>query len=180
MKIAPTAAALASALFFALGSRPAHAYEHQWHAGADVGYTFLTNGDVGLHGLGGALQLQYGITDAFNLFGEVATSVHPAGHVVLPSASVGLVYVVDILSVVPWVGATAGGADLLQTSGCSANGGGACSAGKLALGVPFGLDYQLSRSVALGVHGKYQIFLISGSPYNAIGAYAHVEFLWGY
>ena len=163
-----------------LSSARADAYERQWHAGATFGYTYLAGPDAGYHGLGGALQLQYGITDAFNFIGEIGATAHPAGKLVVPTASAGIVYVIDILSVVPWVGATAGAGDIWLTGACGGDSNVPCHHGKLALGVPFGLDYQLSRSFALGVQGKYQLFLIGDSPLHAIGGFAHAEFIWGY
>src|SRR5262245_38365628 len=71
-------ASLTAALM--LSSRRADAFERQWHAGADLGYTaLLFSGGTAGHGLGGGLHLAYGINDSLNLHGEITTSYAPSG-----------------------------------------------------------------------------------------------------
>jgi hypothetical protein len=173
MKVAPLLASVAALAVVAFASRDADAYERQWHLGADAGYNLLTGNGLSSNGATFAVNFQYGLNDVFNVYADAGTFVHSG--VLLPNASVGLVYVFDILSVVPWAGGTVGAGDIFATSSCSTG----CSSAKFILGVPFGIDYQLSRSFALGVHGKYQLF-VGGLDFSGISATAHAEFLWGY
>jgi hypothetical protein len=172
----------AAALFascIALAASSAAAAEREWHAGANAGWALLAGGGASANGFGASLHLDYGITDAFNLVGNVDFSAHPSAHVLVPSVRLGAVYVVDILSVVPYVGLTAGGADVwISDKALCPNG--SCHQGKLALAIPFGADYQLSRSFAIGGAGRYELLLGSGSALHMITAGVNAEFLWGY
>ena len=49
--------------------------------------------------------------------------------------------------------------------------------------VPFGLDYQLSRSFALGVAGRYHLLFGSlgeASPAQYLTVFARAEYIWGF
>lgn len=172
-------AALAVAL---LAPSAAFAFERQWHAGADAGYSVLMDPKgTALHGFGGGLHLTYGMSDTINLLLDASVTVHPAttdaeGNPVegslLTGGSVGLGYVFDILQWVPWIGATAGGYYDANPSNPGA---------RLGLGVPFGLDYQLSRSFAIGVTGDYRLlFLDPNGVSQRISAFVRVEYIWGF
>lgn len=163
--------------------REAAAFERQWHAGLDAGYSALiTPAGAGLHGFSGGLHLTYGISDTINLLVLGDVSVHPEGSqggkavpgVILGGGSVGAAYVFDVLSWVPYVGATAGA---YYQAGSTPETSGA----RLALQVPFGLDYQLSRSFALGVAGEYKLlFLDVAGVSQRISAYLRAEYIWGF
>jgi opacity protein-like surface antigen len=172
---------LALAAFVALGClapSEAQAYERQWHAGVSLGYGLF--GDGGASGLGGGLHLTYGLSDAFNAMAEVDATYHPGSERVLASGAVGASYVIDVLRWVPYVGLMAGVYEDIFTGPCPAP----CSAvdTRFGLSVPVGLDYQLSRSVAVGVQGRYHLLLTGGSSgvTSALTAFARVEYLWGY
>jgi hypothetical protein len=70
----------------------------------------------------------------------------------------------------------------IDTSGaCGDAGQPGCLATRLGVSFPVGLDYQLSRSVALGVAGRYHLlFLGSNGVTSALTAFARVEYIWGY
>jgi hypothetical protein len=160
----------------------ASAFERQWHAGADVGYNALLfqGGRVG-HGVGGGLHLAYGITDAWNLLGEFNTTYHPSGRFLLAGGGAGVGYVVDILQWVPHVGAVIGASDIANTGAqCSTPKHAACNSAWATLAIPFGIDYTISRSFSVGLGGRYQLLLSHVGLVNAIGAFARVEYLWGY
>jgi hypothetical protein len=167
------------AAFASLLPARAAAFERQWHAGVDLGYAVLIGQRVN-HGLGGGIHLTYGLTDTFNLLGELNVSVHPSGRALLTGGGVGVGYVIDVLQWVPYVGVMAGFYDLASFAGsCGTEDAVPCHSGRLNLEVPFGLDYTVSRSFAVGVAGRYQL-LLATSPVHAIGAFARVEYIWGY
>lgn len=161
--------------------REARAFERQFHIGAEAGYAALVNGaGATLHGFGGGVRLTYGVSDTVNALAIVDVSVHPATTYhglpvdgqVLAGGALGLAYVVDILQWIPWVGATAGA---YYSAGPTDSGP------RLALGIPFGLDYQLSRSIVLGAAGEYKLFLLdpTGAEHR-ISAFLRAEYIWGY
>jgi hypothetical protein len=171
------ATALAAAL---LAPSRADAYERQWHAGASFGYAAVL-GSPALHGFGGGVHLTYGITDAFNLMGEFDVTYHPSGKALIAGGGVGAGYVVDILQWVPYVGALVGAVDVANLDpACGTSTAAACNAPRLNLALPFGLDYQFTRSFALGVMGRFQVLLLSGSPATMMGAFAKAEYIWGF
>lgn len=193
---APSLGALA--LFALFAPRRAEAYEKQWHVGASLGYTALMGQNPTRHGLGGGLHLTYGLSDAFNLMVEADLSGHfaradvpavKADETARPAqdgalftrAGAGVGYVFDVLQWVPYIGLVAGAADVINLGPlCGATDQAPCHDLRLNLAVPFGLDYSINRSISIGVGGRYQL-LISGQPLmHALGAFARVEYVWGY
>lgn len=170
-----------AAAFLAASPGDARAFERQWHVGANAGYSpYINPAGFTLHGFGGGLHLTYGMSDTINLIALADVTVHPASHdgvrpvdgIVLGGGSLGLSYVFDILQIVPYVGGTIGAyyADAPTGSG-----------GRLALTVPFGLDYQLSRSFALGVTGEYKLlFLDPAGVGQRFVAFLRAEYIWGF
>jgi hypothetical protein len=180
----PSLCAFASAFGLALAlfvPREAGAFERQWHAGAGLAYAALVNpaGAV-LHGFGGGVHLTYGLSDTVNLLVLADATVHPAityksepvEGVVLAGGSVGFSYVFDVLQWVPYLGATAG---VYYEAGPTTGGP------RLGLQLPFGLDYQLSRSFAIGAAGEYKLlFLDVAGPSQRISAFLRAEYIWGF
>jgi hypothetical protein len=75
------------------------------------------------------------------------------------------------------VGLEAGGAGVIVAgAGCAAG----CSAAKLDLALPFGADYQVSRSFTVGAAGRFQVLLLDGAPTPMLGAFARAQYTWGY
>ncbi len=171
---APACAALALTVAL-VAPAPASAYEHQWHAGGSFGYIGGWNG-VG-HGAGGGLDLGYGVRDWLDVTASLDLSGHPASKLLVPSGTVGLRFVFDVLQVVPYVGVQAGGAGVIVVGGGCAAG---CSAGKLDLALPFGADYQVSRSFSVGAGGRLQVLLLDGAALPMLGAFVKAQYAWGY
>ncbi len=171
-------AALSIALLF---PREASAFEHQWHAGANAGYAALVTGPgATLHGFGGGLHLTYGLSDTLNLLVTGDVTVHPAARskgvpvdgFVLAGGNVGVGYVFDILQWVPYVGATAGAYYAIGPTD---------SGPRLALAIPFGLDYQVSRSFAIGAAGEYKLLLLDAlGTSQRISGFLRAEYIWGF
>lgn len=161
--------------------RVAGAFEHQWHVGAQAGYSLLVNPQgAALHGFGGGLQLTYGLSDTINVLVLGDVTVHPAARdkgvaydgQILAGGMVGFGYVIDILQWVPWVGATAGGYYAIGPTD---------SGPRLAVGIPFGLDYQLSRSFAIGAGVEYKLlFLDPAGAAQRISGFLRAEYIWGF
>ncbi len=161
--------------------REARAFQHQWHVGADAGYSALiTAPGATLHGFGGGLHLTYGLSDTLNLLVTGDVTVHPASRdkglpvdgFVLAGGNLGVGYVFDILQWVPYVGATAGGYYAIGPTD---------SGPRLALAIPFGLDYQISRSFAVGAAGEYKLLLLDAlGTSQRISGFLRAEYIWGF
>jgi hypothetical protein len=180
---------LVAFVLVAASSSEASAYEHQWQLGLGVGYTQLMNGGgtpvkpSSLHGFGSSLSITYGLSDSINLIGHVDMSAHPGdAPVVLGGASVGFAYVLDVLQWVPWVGLSAGGYAVSALDPCVTTTDAPCTTGRLGLSVPFGLDYQVSRSFSIGASGRYGVLLF-GAQNNvdqALAVFLRAQYIWGY
>ena len=145
-----------------------------------LGYGFLADDPVE-HGFGGSLHLTYGLTDAFNGLLEIDITGHPSDGLMIASGSIGVGNVFDVLQWVPYVGLMAGGYDLWTVDAeCGTDLTVACHRGRIGGSIPFGLDYQLSRSFAVGAQGRVHLLLLGDSPVMYVTAFARAEVLWGY
>jgi hypothetical protein len=178
------------ALFLAvLAVAPAaNAIERQHHLGLAPDLAILKVQDkstVSIGG-GGTLHYAYGLTDQWNLAVEAGSAVVAADQVqdqpssprnrpgTVDHASVGVGYVIDILRWVPYLTAQgslfrlAGGTldDALFIPGVS---------------VGLGLDYQLSRSWAVGIGGREHFLLSKLKEYPSYTTVLlRFEYLWGF
>ena len=169
-------AALAAALLLSLPTT-ALAYERQWHAGGSLGYI---GGFHGLgHGMGLGVDLGYGVKDWLDLVGAVDVSYHPSSKVFLPTAAVGGRVAFDVVRVVPHIGLLVGVAlpSGRGVKGCKSAG---CIDPNFDLAIPFGVDYQLSRKWTVGLAGRFQTVMGRGGVTPMMGAFAKVQYLWGY
>jgi hypothetical protein len=141
---------------------------------------------TGSFGAGGALHYAYGLTDQWNLTVELGSAVvasnqqqdapetprtRPAG---VDQGSVGAGYVIDILQWVPYLGVMGGVYRLW---------GGTLPEALVLPGVALsaGLDYQITRHVAVGL-GLRQHFLLSKIDVypSYTTALLRLEYMWGY
>jgi hypothetical protein len=158
----------------------AEAYEHQWHFGTTLGFSQLSGGPTSA-GFGGGVHLAYGINDTFNLMGAFDVTAHPYGQWMILSGGVGAAWIIDTFQWVPYVGAIAGPAGLVSTDPkCGAAISEPCRAFRINLALPFGLDYQLNKKLTIGLGGKLQMLLLGEAPWTTLGAFAKVEYTWGY
>lgn len=170
----------AAGLAALLAAPSAGAFERQWHAGASFGYALLTEPET-YPGFGGRLHLTYGLTDAINLLAEFDMASHPKGKIFSLGGSAGAAYVIDILQWVPYIGLSAGAYDLIAATACGGPGETPCHLGRFAFAVPFGIDYTITRSFAIGFAGKYALLIPAREfPGSYFTAYARAEFIWGY
>jgi hypothetical protein len=173
-------AALAAGTGALLWPGHAGAYERQWQVGASFGYAALLGGTTS-NGFGGGLSLAYGLNDSFNLLVDLDATAHPSSQWTVVSGGVGAAYVLDVLRWVPWAGAEVGPAALVSTdSKCGASTTEPCGAFRINLAIPFGLDYQITRSFSVGAMGRFQVLLLGPSPWMTIGAFARAQYIWGY
>jgi hypothetical protein len=172
--------ALAAGAALLLGTRPALAYERQWHAGMSFGYAALFGAST-WHGFGGGLHLAYGVNDMVNLLAEIDATAHPYGQWTVVSGGLGAAYVLDVLRWVPWAGAEIGPAGLISTDPkCGIAILEPCRAFRFNIAIPFGLDYQVSRSFNVGLGGRFQVLLLGAQPWETLGVFARAEYVWGY
>ncbi|MFT3764882.1 MAG: hypothetical protein QM820_05095 [Minicystis sp.] len=177
-RLRPIAAVLASAAALGLAA-PAEAHEHLWHFGGSLGFSSLSGGPTSA-GFGLGAHAAFELSDMFNLMGAVNATVHPYGQWAIVSAGVGAGYVLDTFHWVPYVGALAGPAGIFSTDPlCGAAISEPCRAFRLSLEIPFGLDYQITRRLAVGVAGRVQMILLGPLPWTTVGAYARVDYTWG-
>jgi hypothetical protein len=177
------------AVVVAVAPATARAFERQHHLGVDLGVGVLAVKDKPAASVGPAVgaHYAYGITDQFLLYGEgsyarVALEERPEPTGPTPAnrptdvwaAGVGAGYVLDVLQWVPYFGATAGVHGL--------HGGTLPSAVLVpSVDVALGLDYQLSRSFAVGVAFRQAFLLTEMTNYPSYTKlFARVELLWGF
>lgn len=137
-------------------------------------------------GLGGALHYAYGLSDQWNLTLGASSIVvaadqkqdFPTSPRTRPStvhqAAVGASYVIDILRWVPWIGID-GGVCVLA--------GGTLDRSIVVpeLSVGLGLDYQLSRTFAVGLAGREHLLISKLDTYPSyLTAMLRFEVMWGY
>ena len=177
----PLFTALAAAALALTSSGAAGAFERQWHVGAGFGYALYGNAAGAAHGFGGDLHATYGLTDTWNAMAQLDLVRHPSGQLTVAGGSLGIGYVVDVLRWVPYVGATVGAYDQWTSAAvCGAAAGADCHAPRLGLGIPGGLDYQLSRSFAVGVQARYELLLVGAPAAHLFTTFARFEYVWGF
>jgi hypothetical protein len=179
--VVPIALLLASA-------RGARAFERQQHIGVDGGFTLLNINDKSTSDLGATFGIHYayGLSDAFNLVAEAQHQIvalnqqldDPSTPHTRPafvsSGTIGAQYIFDVLRWVPYVGALAGPYFM---------GGGTIDNLKVLFGaqVEVGLDFQLTRNLAVGAAYHEHFMLTDMSTYPVFfNVLARVEYIWGW
>jgi hypothetical protein len=165
---------------------PARAVEHEQHLGVDLGGSLLVIGGKSTNDLGGTAMAHYtyGLSDAFDLMFEGAYSLVAVGQTAegaktpqtypawIANANVGIGYVLDVLTWVPYAGILVGGYGLA---------GGTIHGLKAMPGVEIavGLDYRLAPSFSVGVALR-QHFLSETDTYPSFTQLlARFEYVWG-
>jgi hypothetical protein len=170
-----------------LWSFPAEAIERQHHIGLApmLGILKVDSKSTASVGGGGALHYAYGLTDQWNLTAEASHAVvasdqdqdgdaprdRPAR---VSQVSAGASYVIDILQWVPYFGAQAGAYYVA---------GGTLPDGLVLPGaaVALGLDYQLSRSFAVGIGARQHFLFTKLDTYPSYTTVSlRFEYMFGY
>lgn len=178
------AATFASA--FVLAENDASAIERQHHLGIGGQLAVLSIEDKSTASVGGGLSLHYayGVNDTFNLMVEASSSsvarnqqqdtpetprTRPAG---VDHGAFGVGYVIDILQWVPYI-CVLGGAYRLYDGTLPED----LYLPGLSIGA--GLDYQLSRSFAVGLAVREH--LLGRQTYSSYTtALLRLEYMWGW
>jgi len=185
-RAAPRAAAWLAAICLLGLARRAAGHERQWRAGADFGYLAAGFVESTVNGFGGGAHLSYGLTDAFNLRLHADVSAFdlpdPESSAVVWSAGVGPIYVIDVLSWVPYVGTVVGPAyvgvqDTTDSAGAVLIG---ADSWHVAVELPLGLGYQLSPHITIGFEGRYRLLLPEGDlgPASSLVGLGRLEYVW--
>jgi hypothetical protein len=160
--------------------------EREHHLGADLGGSALIVDDKSSPDIGPSLgaHYAYGLNDTFNLmvegaFSLASTTDKPAPKTAndrpawLASAEVGVGYVFDVMQWVPYAGLLVG-ADALS--------GGTLTQGKILpdFVIALGMDYRLSRSVAVGAALRQHMVTEASTYPSFTQAFARVEYTWGW
>jgi hypothetical protein len=185
---APGVLAVAGVVFASTAlASPAWAVEHEHHLGVDVGGSMLVIGDKSTNDVGGTAMVHYtyGLSDEFDLMFEGAYSLVALGQTAdsprtpqtypswIANANVGIAYVFDVLTWVPYAGILVGGYGLS---------GGTIPGMKLLPGVEIalGLDYRLGSSVSVGVAARQHLLSETDTYPSFTQLLARIEYVWGW
>jgi Outer membrane protein beta-barrel domain len=147
---------VAATVLFALGGTARAAGQGEWQLSARAGGANATGDPFSPWGFAGALDLEYGMGDAWAARATVGTLMHPVkavknvtvgGTLHATAALVGLTYTFDVLRLIPYVSS---GVGVVQFSG---DGEPAHSTFAMDLGV--GADYLLTPRWAWGGSVQY-------------------------
>jgi hypothetical protein len=143
-----------AALLFALGPARARAYEDQVGLGVQLGYAHATDSSLPHSGALLGLEVSLGLDDIWSVRGFATYSLHP-GTPTLSVAIAGgeLLYLIDILEIVPYFGAG------LDAIGSWYSGGTGISA-EFGVHPVLGLDWLPGRGFTLGLEAR-PIFLVT-------------------
>jgi len=137
-----------------LASSPARAFDEELQLGGDAFYAYEIDADDAAHGVGAAVRMRYGLTDAIGVVAAVAWTSHfnvpesedPLRHRVTGAA--GVVYALDVFRIVPylaiWVGAAVD--PMVPTAWFAVRGSG-------------GFDFLWTRAVSSGLEVSYELLV---------------------
>jgi hypothetical protein len=183
-----TLVGLATATALGALAPAARAVERQHHLGLGptLGMLKVDDKPTLSVGVGATLHYAYGLNDQFNLMAELGSVVVAAEEKLntpdtprtrptrADQASVGLGYVIDILTWVPYLTAQVGAHHL---SGGTLASSLVIPSAQLGVGV----DYQLSRTFAVGVAARQHFLLTKMSDYPTYTtATLRLEYMWGF
>jgi opacity protein-like surface antigen len=130
--------------------------EDEWQLSARLGGANANGNPLAPWGLAGALDVEYGLDDAWSARASVGSLMHPVkgvpkvspdGTLTLMSAVVGLTYTFDVLRLVPYA---SGGIGMVRFSG-----GNEPAHATLAMDLGVGADYLLTPRWACGASAQY-------------------------
>lgn len=155
----------------------AEAFDNDWHVGAKGGLAVLDGKDlgpaVGIHGA-------YELSDMFDAELELTGSRNSdatGAQTQIFGATAGVAYKIDILQLVPYVGALGGYYDYMQAPGPHGESG-----SEFGMAIQVGLDYLLTRNVALSFDFRTHLSFHDGftSAYMPLQTFLlGAEYRWG-
>jgi hypothetical protein len=119
------------------------------------------------NGGGGGVEVGFGITEALTLHASGFLSWHAidasmtqkAGTISAYASMLGLTYTLDVIRLVPYFEIQLGVVGTRGTAGFGSNPEVAKSSDDFALGLGFGIDYLITRHVAVGVIVRYHALM---------------------
>lgn len=145
-----------------------------WTLGADVSYALLAGGGEARHGIALGGRAHFGLGERFMLGGVLHYALHPSGaggtaHTAFVGGS--FVWKLDVVEWVPFATFEAG-ALFHKVPGLP-------ESGDFDLAFGLGVDYLLSREVALGFHARYHLIATGLSSFPAyVTAGFRVSYRW--
>lgn len=184
MRSAPFLTALgAAAIALVAASGTARASEGVKHVGVQAGFAGVSGSEGSFSGFGGAITGRYDFTDAWSIaLNATATNnqvVAKGGRSWVFSQAAGLVYSLDVIQFVPYIGGNVGVYELT---------GGGLPKTDLRLGAQLvvGLDWMLTRDWTLGLEIREHVLPkdLLDSPSNPTPFYTTMfvkaSFAWGW
>ncbi len=166
--VIPTAVLRRAALVAALlccgpFCRRAHADKKEWTVAVTPGYAVAYVDSRTGNGGGGGVEVGYGITESLSLHASGFLSWHALGATKSEKAGtmsgyasmVGLTYTIDVIRLVPYFELQVGAVGVRGTPEFGRNSGVVKSSDDFAIGLGFGMDYLLTRHVAVGFVVRY-------------------------
>jgi hypothetical protein len=134
------------------------AYEDQLTLGVGAGYAHDFSSTLPVHGAVVDVAASTGLSQVFTLRAQLSYAFYPghpgAGDPALHAALAGaeLLYIIDVIQVVPYFGAGLDGVGRVRNGDCRVDG---------AAHLVVGLDYLVSRGFALGLDLRSHLLLTS-------------------
>jgi outer membrane scaffolding protein for murein synthesis (MipA/OmpV family) len=175
MKLAALVLGVGLSVAAIAATRPAHAFEREWHLGAGAG---VTNGNGLSLSPAVSAYAAYGLSDVFDARLELTARGYHIGSEQNPnalSAMAGLAYKLDVLRWVPWGAVYAGYLQFLDTPRTDL----VFKQRDFALGLGVGLDYAFSRDWGAGVTVRFDDALADSSA-SSFDAFLRAEYRWGW
>jgi outer membrane protein W len=180
--------AAAAVMLVVAAARDAGAVENQHHVGLGPQLAILKVDDKSTLSIGGGLALHYtyGLNDQLNVMAELGGAIVAAHQkqdapdsphtrpAEIDHLAAGIGYVIDVIRYVPYIGILASG---YRVSGGTIDKALVIPGVELAVG----LDYQLSRSWAVGLAARQHMLLTKLSTYPTYTTgLLRVEYMWGF
>jgi len=159
--------ALLAVALLALAPAPARAYEDQVALSVDAGYAYAQHG-IPMHGAGVGISAGIGLGDTFTLVFRGGYAAHPGNvpaHVLSLTAEA--LYIVDILTWVPFFGAGVDGHLIVRDGSPQGN---------FEVHGIVGIDYLHSRSLGFGLDVRVGYLPFEPSPGVLHGLHIQVGF----
>jgi opacity protein-like surface antigen len=147
--------------------RPARAELHEWKVAITPGYAIGYVDSRTANGGGGGVEVGFGITEALTLHASGFLSWHAldksmtqqAGVMTAYASMIGLTYTLDVIRLVPYFDVQLGVVGVRGNASFGDEPKVLKSSDDFALAVGFGIDYLLSRHVAIGFVVRYHALL---------------------
>jgi len=162
-----------------VGTRPACAFEHEWHIGGGIGFASLPETDYAT-GVAAGVHAAYGISDMFDLRLELMASRHTYPPIEVPftpaalllSAAAGPAYKIDVGDWIPY-GALLVGYYVFAGNGPSVLGLESPADQSVGASLALGLDYGPLPHLGFGLQARFhELFWDLPSSFQQTSAFS--------